>query len=297
VRMLQGNGFREIKVAKRSKDGPLMTARKREGSVELRFAVRVSRGGQPVDRRAVQELRKDLGHYAAQVGLMVSAQDLRGDARGEATSSGALVMLWCGDALGEKFLDAEAGVTISRVEIYEIDERFFELARIDAVESQRRREERQRERQEQGGSPPGEPAEAAQPGAEAPAPGAEGAPMAAEGAPPAPADEGPEGADDIEGEEGEDDDELEAAASFAASPNPQAGGPGGAPGAPGTPGGGRRRRRRRRGRRGRGPRPEGAAPAPGGADAGAPRADAGPAAGAPPPPPPPSSSDGGSQAG
>src|SRR5262249_4043479 len=34
VRALQGLGFRELKVAKRSKDGPLLTARKRDGSTE-----------------------------------------------------------------------------------------------------------------------------------------------------------------------------------------------------------------------------------------------------------------------
>jgi ribonuclease E len=294
VRMLQGNAFREIKVAKRSKDGPLVTARKREGSVELRFAVRFLRGSLPVDRRAVQELRKDLGHYSAQVGLMLSAGDVRGDARGEATSSGSLVMLWCGDALGEKFLDAEAGVTVTHVEIYELDERFFELARIDAIEAQRRREERQRERQLQGDSPASEPNP---PGAEAPLPSAEAPPVAAEGSPPAPVDQADEGDDDGEDEEGGEED-LEAAESFAGSPDSGPRGPGNAPGPGGVPGGGRRRRRRRRGRRGRGPRPEGAPPAPGGAEAGAPSAPEAPAAAAAPQsPPPPSSSDGGSQAG
>ncbi|MFP2913666.1 restriction endonuclease, partial [Pyxidicoccus sp. 3LFB2] len=150
VKMMHGLGFRELKVAKRSKDGPLLTARKREGSVELRYAVRMLKGAPAIDRKSVQELRRDLGHYSAQVGLLVSAGDVRADARTEAQASGSLVMLWCGDALGEKFLEAETAVTVTRVELYEVDEKFFEAAKLDAEEAQKRREERQREKQARG---------------------------------------------------------------------------------------------------------------------------------------------------
>ena len=142
VRMMQAQGFRELKVAKRSKDGPLLTARSREGSVELRYAVRILKGGPSVDRKSVQELRKDLGHYAAQVGLLVSSGDVRGDARSEAQASGSLVMLWCGDALADKFLEVKTGVTVTQVELFELDESFFEGAKVDAEDAQRRREER-----------------------------------------------------------------------------------------------------------------------------------------------------------
>jgi hypothetical protein len=148
VKMMHGLGFRELKVAKRSKEGPLLTARKREGSVELRYAVRLLKGTPAIERKLVQELRRDLGHYAAQVGLLVSAGEVRGDARSEAQASGALVMLWCSDALGEKFLEAQAGVTVTQVELFDIDDRFFEVAKLDAEEAQRRREERQREKRE-----------------------------------------------------------------------------------------------------------------------------------------------------
>jgi hypothetical protein len=150
VKMMHGLGFRELKVAKRSKEGPLLTARKREGSVELRYAVRLLKGNPAIDRKMVQELRRDLGHYASQVGLVVSAGDVRGDARSEAQASGALVMLWCGDALGEKFLEAQAGVTVTQVELFDIDERFFEVAKLEAEEAQKRREERQKEKREGG---------------------------------------------------------------------------------------------------------------------------------------------------
>ncbi|HEY0094773.1 MAG TPA: HTH domain-containing protein, partial [Archangium sp.] len=146
VKMMHALGFRELKVAKRSKEGPLLTARKREGSVDLRYAIRMLKGTPSLERKAVQELRKDLGHYSAQVGLLASAGDVRGDARTEAQASGSLVMLWCGDALGEKFLEAKAAVTVTTVELYDIDERFFEVARLEADEAQKRREERQREK-------------------------------------------------------------------------------------------------------------------------------------------------------
>ena len=148
VKMMHALHFRELKVAKRSKEGPLLTARKREGSVELRYAVRMLKGNASIDRKMVQELRRDLSHYSAQVGLLVSAGDVRGDARTEAQASGALVMLWCGDALGEKFLEAKTAVTVTQVELFDIDERFFEAARLDAEEAQKRREERQREKKQ-----------------------------------------------------------------------------------------------------------------------------------------------------
>lgn len=145
-KLLHGHDFRELKVAKRSKDGPLITARRREGSVELRFAIRLHRSG-AVDRRLVQELRRDLGHYNAQVGLVLSAGDLRGDARSEAQASGALVMLWCGEALAEKFLESHTGVKVQQLEVYEPDEAFFAQMAVEAEEARARREDRQRERE------------------------------------------------------------------------------------------------------------------------------------------------------
>jgi hypothetical protein len=267
VRMLHGLGFRELKVAKRSKDGPLLTARRREGSVELRYAIRVWRASATLDRRTVQDLRRDLGHYSAHVGLLLSPQELRGDVRGEAQASGALVLLWCGDALGEKFLEAKAGVRAVQLEAFEFDEGFLEEARRDAEEAMRRREERQREREARGGTVPD--AEEPNPGggAEEPSAGAE--------------DEGV----DAGGEVGDED--LEAARAFVAT-----GGEGGeSPAAPGQGQGvGRRRRRRRRGRRGRGLRPEGGARPEGAAGSGGVAESTSPL---PPPPPPGPSTEGG----
>ncbi|WP_257447105.1 HTH domain-containing protein [Archangium lipolyticum] len=300
VKMMHALGFRELKVAKRSKEGPLLTARKREGSVDLRFAIRMLKGTPSLDRKAVQELRKDLGHYSAQVGLLACAGDVRGDARTEAQASGSLVMLWCGDALGEKFLEAKAAVTVTTVELYDLDERFFEVAKLEADEAQKRREERQREKQAREEDEGGEETEtrAAAAPAEADEEGqkrreqrreerqrereerreerrrermareqarAEGAEKPASPAVAPTEAAAPTGlSEEEQGEEGEDeegeDEDLEAANAFV----------GGQPAEGATPGEGaaagerKRRRRRRRGRRGRGGRgPEGAEAAPG----------------------------------
>jgi ribonuclease E len=297
VKMMHALHFRELKVAKRSKEGPLLTARKREGSVELRYAVRLLKGTSTVDRKMVQELRRDLGHYSAQVGLLVSAGEARGDARTEAQASGALVMLWCGDALGEKFLEAKTAVSITQVELFDIDERFFETAKLDADEAQRRREERQREKQSRG--EPGGKETPSRRGeedeqdkelaaAEEPKPiEAEVREASLSVVPPPPPPEDEEQGEE-EDDEGEDED-LEAASAFVGG----AAEAGGTPAEGGTPSERKRRRRRRRGRRGRGNRPEagapGAAPA-GEAPPGAAAAPGAPdAAGAAPPeetPPP-----------
>ncbi len=264
ARVLHTLGFRELKVAKRSKEGPLLTARKREGSLELRYAIRVLKGSAGVDRRAVQDLRRDVGHYSAQVALLVTTGEARGEAKSEATSGGALVFLWCGEALAEKFIEAHAGVTVTSVESYELDERFFDAAKVDAEESARRREERQRDKKER---PPKrererdrEPREveaAERPEGEEAEGEAEAAPTGAGEERPteelraeAPARiEAPARSEEEleEGEEGEgegDEDELEEAGGG----RPEEG----AEGQPGQSGERRRRRRRRRGRRGRG---------------------------------------------
>ncbi len=156
ARVLQALGFRELKVAKRSREGLLLTARKREGSVDLRYAVRLLRGVVPVDRRTVQDLRRDLGHYSAQVGLVVSPGDLRGDGRAEAQSHGSLTMVWSGDALGDKFIEARAGVTASQIELFEVDEAFFSSAKVEADAARHRRDERIKERQAREGRRPPE---------------------------------------------------------------------------------------------------------------------------------------------
>jgi ribonuclease E len=147
VRMLHALGFREVKVAKRGKEGLLLTARRKDGSLELRWAVRILRGGGVVDRRGVQECRREVGHQAAHLGLMLGTGDVRGEARSEALSGGPLVQIWSGEGLAEKFLEAHAGVRVTTLELFELDRSFFEDAARDAEDARRRREERHRERE------------------------------------------------------------------------------------------------------------------------------------------------------
>lgn len=268
VRMMHKLSFREVKVAKRSKDGPLLTARRREGSLELRYAVRLFKGNASVERRHVQELRRDLGNHSAHVGLIISAGDARGDAKSDALS-GALVFLWCGEGLSDQFFEAKAGVKVQTVELYEVDEAFFEEARKDAEEARLRREERHAERDRkgegEGSERPERPERSERPprstGGEV-AVSSEGV-IAAEGAVPdagevSVSSEGSSGNGDDEGDDGDDEEGDEEGGAQAANGPPQLG-PDGQP----IREGGRRRRRRRRGRRGRGPRPEGAPGVPG----------------------------------
>src|SRR5205807_2528660 len=62
--LLERMGMRDVRVAKRSKEGPLYLARQRRGVSDLRAAVKLVRGGREIGRADVQELRKDLAHYS-----------------------------------------------------------------------------------------------------------------------------------------------------------------------------------------------------------------------------------------
>lgn len=250
VRMLHALHFRELKVARRSKEGPLMTARRREGSLEIRYAVRILKGGGTVERKHIQDLRRELSQNGANVGLLITAAEARGDARSECTS-GPLVMMWAGDALAEKFFEAKVGVSVTTIELYEIDEAFFAQAKIDAEESAKRREDRQRERDQRPGSTPPASNEGTDQAAAAPA--ADQAAVTVPDGVPAVAAAAPADANAEEGDDGEEGDEGD--------DEGEEGAEGGDEAAPGAPGEGKRRRRRRRRRRrggqGGAPRPEG----------------------------------------
>jgi ribonuclease E len=149
IKMLHAQSFRELKVVKRGKDGPLMTGRRRDGSLELRYAIRILKGGGGVDRRVVLDCRRDQTQHAAQVGLVLASGDARGEARSEAVAQPALVLLWCGEGLADKFLEAHSGVRVTHAELFELDAAFFVSAARVAAEVRERREERRRERAEQ----------------------------------------------------------------------------------------------------------------------------------------------------
>lgn len=270
VKLLHAEGFREVKVAKRAKEGPVMTARSRHGNLELRYAIRVIKGHGAVERRHVQDLRRDLGHYGAHVGLICAAGDARGDARSEATGQGALIFMWCGDALAEKFFDAEVGVKAQPLMVFELDEAFFTRVHQDAQEARARREERARDRGMEEGSG----------GAEAAGPSIGDAGSGADSQPPVADDRG--GNDSADG----DDDEGDEPSGNAEAAAPGVEGEGGSQG--------RRRRRRRRRRGGRGGRPEGQQGAPGAPMSAAPAGGSAGEAGSAPvsAPPPPAQNDG-----
>jgi ribonuclease E len=149
--LLEKMGMRDVRVAKRSKEGPLYLARQRRGVSDLRVAVKLVRGGREIGRADVQELRKDLAHYSAQMGLVLAPGEAGRDARGEASAAAqAPVALYVGEALPEEMIACGVGVTVQTVEVPDLDEPFF-------AGLSRQREERvgRREREDRG---PEEPA-------------------------------------------------------------------------------------------------------------------------------------------
>ena len=147
--LLERMGMRDVRVAKRSKEGPLYLARQRRGVSDLRVAVKLVRGGREIGRTDVQELRKDLAHYSAQMGLVLAPGEAGRDARGEASAAGqAPVALYVGEALPEEMIACRVGVTVQTVEVPDLDEAFFAgvRQRDDRAESQRRREREERQR-------------------------------------------------------------------------------------------------------------------------------------------------------
>jgi hypothetical protein len=124
--LLEKMGMRDVRVAKRSKEGPLYLARQRRGVSDLRVAVKLVRGGREIGRADVQELRKDLAHYSAQMGLVLAPGEAGRDSRGEASAAGqAPVALYVGEALPEEMIACRVGVTVQSVEVPDLDEAFF----------------------------------------------------------------------------------------------------------------------------------------------------------------------------
>ncbi len=327
-RLLEQTGVRELKVAKRGRDSVVLTGRRRMGLVDVRHAFRVLRNGADVTRRDVVDARRDLGHYGAQIGVLVTAGEAQREARGEAGAAGQLpVLLVAGEAFAEAFADAGVGCRI--VAIPEADEGYLaaaaETAQKDEEARLARREERERRegrdgregREDRGGregrdrsrrddrrprpeggteaaegAAPAQPVEegaAGQPETVAPAPEADAAATEAGPVPVVTAPE-PRGAQPPESDADDGDDEGDE------DEGPEASGEGapveGAaaePGKEGAPGEGRRRRRRRRRRGGRG-RGERRAD-------GAPATDGGGSGGGAPPPSSPPPGDGPPQGG
>jgi hypothetical protein len=153
--LLEKMGMRDVRVAKRSKEGPLYLARQRRGVSDLRVAVKLVRGAREIGRADVQELRKDLAHYSAQMGLVLAPGDAGRDARGEASAAAQPpVALYVGEALPEEMIACRVGVTVQTVEVPDLDEAFFanlsrREERMEGRGGRREREERPHEERPQ----------------------------------------------------------------------------------------------------------------------------------------------------
>jgi hypothetical protein len=252
------------------------------GLGDVRHGFRLLRAGGDATRRDVVETRRDLGHYGAQIGAVVTAGEAQRDARGDAAAAGQLpVLLLCGEALAEAFVDATLGC--SQVVVPVVDEAFFAsaaeaAARDESTRPPRRDERRDRDRDrperrerrdalppmasEEGADEAEEEAvpEEGADSSQAPARPVEQAATPAH-APEEPrreskdeADLDPDGDDDGDEADEEGEEAAEAVASEAAPVEV------GADGRPAAEGRRKRRRRRRRGGRGRGDRREGGQP-------------------------------------
>ena len=147
ARLLEASGLKEVKVAKRGRESVVFTARRRMGLVDVRHAIRVLRTGTDVGKRDVTDVRRDVGHYGAQIGMLVTSGEAHREARGEAAAAGQLpVLLVAGEAFAEAF--ADAGVACRIVAIPEADEEFLataaETAEREETARKARREERDR---------------------------------------------------------------------------------------------------------------------------------------------------------
>jgi ribonuclease E len=126
VATLEAQGFRELQMARRTKEGPIYLARRKWGASEWRFVVRVLKPGRDVGRPEVQELRKEVGHFSAQTGIVFGAAECSREAKSEANSAQlSPVMLYGAEAWAESLLDAGLGARKRLVEWFEYDDAFF----------------------------------------------------------------------------------------------------------------------------------------------------------------------------
>lgn len=188
VALLESQGFREVRATKRGKEGLVLTGRRRDGLLDVRYAARLLKGTREVSRTDVADLRRDLVNHNAHVGLVISAGEVARDARTEALGGGALMLLWCGEALGDKLLEKKVGAHATSVELVDLDESFFKRAKDQGALDDARREERRREREEREAKEKAEreardAARAAEKPAQAEGTAAEGAPSEAAATP------------------------------------------------------------------------------------------------------------------
>ncbi len=189
--LLEKGGYRDVRPVRRpaSPEGALLTARRRLGLCDYRFAVRLASAGADVTREDVQQLRRDLVAQGAHAGIVIGPAEATREAKSEVQQVGQpLVTLMCGEALAEELLLRQIGSHV--VEVSQVDEGFWKsVRRSPPLPIQLAHAEPER------GSPPPVPAEAATTEGAPPPPAVTGAPGEAE-APVTPqeaSEEAPEG--------------------------------------------------------------------------------------------------------
>ncbi len=147
VKLLQAMELSELKVAKRGRDHVVYTGRRKLGVAEVRHCVRLLRTDAEPSRHDVSDLRRDVGNYGAQIGILVGAGEAGREARAEAGTAGQVpVLLYAGEGLAEAL--AACAVGCKQVVVPEVDEAFFaaatEGAQVEEAARRARREERDR---------------------------------------------------------------------------------------------------------------------------------------------------------
>ena len=137
--LLERRGFTDLKIARRYRDGTVFIGRKRMGLVELRYAVRVVRGLSEVTAADVAEHSRTLAQYGSQMGIILSASPVRPHVIQAAASAVPPIFLFCGDALARLCMESAVGVSKSTVEVFELDEGFFQGAGDTSQEDRERR--------------------------------------------------------------------------------------------------------------------------------------------------------------
>ena len=145
--LLESQGFKDIRVAKRTRETATFNARRRDGLLDAKFAIRLIKGNKEISRQEVADLRKDLAANGARIGVVLGAGEAGRDARSEAIAAGSFLMLWCGEALADKLFEKKVGTTSIAIEIPDLDEAFFRRARDQGEIEDRKREERRLERE------------------------------------------------------------------------------------------------------------------------------------------------------
>ncbi len=136
AQLLERSGYRDCRAVKRSgREGSLLTARRKLGLTEFRFAVRLAPNGVDVGREEIRELRRDMLLHGAHAAMVLGPGDVGREARAEALIVGQpLVSLLCGEALAEELVLRQVGVQL--IEIAFVDDVFWKsIRRAPAVPS------------------------------------------------------------------------------------------------------------------------------------------------------------------